>query len=129
MSFPGGVHTSALRNINLPDISSFGTIEPTTNPNYYEPKNVIGGALYLKNTISDASCSQIVKNGDYKDVIGRLPDGKYLFYMNYIELDENSIQNPISNGGATVFGTSDRSLMNDLYCPVVSKNFKNSKLK
>ena len=78
-----GIISNPMRNIQLPDISSFGRIEPRTNPNYYEPKNVIGGALYLKEPLTNPSCDAIVKNGDYTNIVGTMPDGKHVFYMNY----------------------------------------------
>ena len=125
LDFPASIAGSA-RLIDLPERASFGVIEPVTNPNFYEPRNVIGGALYLKTAINNASCDAIVKNGDYSYVVGNFADGGQAFYMNYIELDENTVENPIQSGGATVFGSADRSLMDGFYCPVAAKNFMNS---
>ena len=117
------------KTIQLPGRASMGVIEPITNPNYYEPRNVIGGALYLHDAVSSSVCDAIPRNGDYKGIIGNLADGSgQVYYMSYIELDENTIENPIQDGGSTAFGGSaDVSLMDGFYCSSAAKNFKNGK--
>ena len=135
LTIPSSIENSFTK-IELPGRFNLGTFEPITNPNYYEPRNVIGGALYLKEVVNNAVCDSIPRNGEYTEVIGNLADGSgQVWYMNYIELDENTIENPIPDGGRTVMGTGDRSLMlgihnvgyDGFYCPMATKNFKNSK--
>ena len=78
---------------------------------------------------NNAGCDAIPRNGDYSLILGTLSDGSgQAFYMSYVELDENTVENPIPDAGTFVFGGSaERALMPGFYCPVAAKSFMNSK--
>jgi hypothetical protein len=54
-------------------------------------------------------------------LIGKFPDGTYVWYEAYAELKENTEESPIADGGKSLV---DAGLK---YCSNVARNFLNSK--
>ena len=131
VNMPDGVITSAIRRITLPDKSNFGSIEK--NLLDQQEDEYYGEAVYLKSDISLSGCSSIPANGDYSNILGTLTSGEQGWYAGHVELDENTIENPITDAGAAMAtianlqGLSKESDLRRALCPVAAKSFLNSK--
>ena len=130
VNIPNGVITSDIKQVSLPNKSNFGNIDPiiVLNRHYME----FGELLYAKNTFNTAGCSALNDNGDYDNVLGTFPDGSQAWYAGHIQLDENTLSNPIADGGAAMMNlyiTQYDDWAQDPQCPVASKSFVNRKYK
>ena len=127
-----GAYSSTIRTISLPTLSSgFGTIDEILIADYEEI--YFGLAHYLKNDVRNSDCKNVDPDGDYRYILGQLASGEQMWFGGHVELDENSLENPISDGGAAMTNIMD---LLDLpisdnwklgACPVSTKSFMNSK--
>ncbi len=126
VNLPSAVRTSEIISINLPNKSNnFGSIQPVsfqdTRIDFY------GEAIYLKNDISaNGRCSSIANDGIYPNLLGTFPNGAQVFYAGYLELDENTLENPLTDGGAAMISVKPGVEGDQPVCPVTPKSFVNS---
>ena len=131
VNMPTGVITNEIRQVTLPRKSNFGTIERILGPDYEEA--YFGDAFFLNNDISTSGCSGIPADGMYSNILGEMNSGEQVWYAGHVETDENTLDNPIADAGATM------SVIADFYstggnpdavrkygCPVAPKSFLNS---
>ena len=124
VDLPSGAITDDITIVNLPSRSNFGSIKPIRfQDNIGE---FYGQSLYSKNSISGGGCDEIPYGGIYSNTIGEFPNGDQVIYAGHLELDENTLENPISDGGALMNSLSPVDDMN-IICPVASKSFVNGK--
>ena len=128
VNLPAAVRTNEIRNINLPNKAfNFGSIQPI--PFQESRDEYHGEAIYLKNDISaNGRCSSIPNNGIYSNVIGTFQNGDQAWFAGHIITDENTFENPIADGGATMISVSPGDEGDNPFCPVPAKSFVNSKL-
>jgi hypothetical protein len=130
VDLPNGVITSDIRQVNFPISASFGMIEKILMPNQEE--EYFGEAVYLKSSISTGGCDSILANGSYDNILGTLTNGQQGWYAGHLELDENTLENPIADAGAAMMkivdllGVPSDSWRITELCPVASKSFLNS---
>lgn len=127
-NLPSGLQDSTFQEVDLPNQSSFGTINPIPAQNYFDM--YIGEGLYLKNELKNADCSAIDENGNYRNVIGTFPNGNQAYYAGHAILDENTVENPIADGGNAMMNIDITDYYNGeayIHCPVAAKSFLNSK--
>lgn len=115
-----GLWSANIRVLNLPSRSQFGTIDPVLASSYHV-EHSFGEALHLVGGISGQQCDALVPDGRYHGILGNLASGGQVYYAGNIKLHENSLENPIVDGGA--------ALMSGVkpICPVPSKSFLNCK--
>ena len=77
-----------------------------------------GSALYNKWKISNPVCDKL-PTGDFGQLVGRFPDGELVYYDGRIVLEENTVNNPLPDGGG-------KSAMAGTLCPNVPPTFQNS---
>ncbi len=135
VNLPGAVITNDITRVSLPDRSQLGTIEGILMQDQdggEQEELFFGGADYLKNDISNPSCSDIPANGDYSNVLGTFASGEQGWYAGHIVLDGNTIDNPIADAGSamtTIANLRGIASYDEKYsiCPVASKSFLNGK--
>jgi hypothetical protein len=124
VNIPAAVKNNKITRLSLPSRSNFGSIEPITFQDSRD--SFFGEALYLKSDISTNQCNNIDKDGWYSNILGTFPNGNQVWYGGHIQLDENTLENPIADGGVAMYSVSSFE-DNDAVCPVASKSFVNSK--
>ena len=128
-NLPNSLQDSSFRTVALPNKSSFGTIEPIAVQDAFYM--LYGEGLYLKNQLDNNDCSDIDDNGSYRNVLGTFPNGNQAYYAGHAELDENTLENPIADGGAAMMNvniTGYYDYISDPSCPIPLKSFLNGKL-
>ena len=105
--------------VNLPNRSQFGSIDPILSGSYHV-EYFFGEAMYLMTAANDWQCASLVRDGRYYGVLGNLAGGGQAYYAGNIEIHENSLSQPIADGGAAL-NTGARPV-----CPVPAKSFLNS---
>lgn len=107
-----------LRFIDLPDESNFEEVKPFIAQDYgnyalimqtWRMNDPLG--LFSSDPIL---CSSL--DSDYQYLVGRLPGGGIMFYHGNVELMENSVESPISDGGRDAVNAGARM------CSNVAKN-------
>ena len=127
-NLPTSLQDSSFQTISLPNKSNFGTIDPVAAQNSFYV--VFGEGLYLKNQLNNNDCSNIDDNGVYRNTLGSFPNGDQAYYAGHAELDENTLENPIVDGGAAMMRVNITGYYDwdsDPQCPIPSKSFVNSK--
>ncbi len=122
-NLPSSLQDSTFQTVSLPNKSSFGNIEPIAAQDLF--MILYGEGLYLKNQLSNNDCSNIDDNGSYQNVLGTFPNGDQAYYAGHAELDENTLESPIADGGAAMMNVDKFS---DPLCPIPLKSFVNGKL-
>ena len=130
---PNSAITNEIRQVTLPDLSdtNFGNIEKILSQEYAE--EYFGEAVYLKNDISTSSCSSIPADGSYGNILGTMASGEQAWYAGHLELDTNTVENPISDSGSAMMKiielqSGSNTAANEFIasaCPVASKTFMN----
>jgi hypothetical protein len=95
------VENYGLKVINLPDQSNFEVIPPISATRWQHPQwlimetyrmNVAGGLF----TTNPGECNDLE---DYHFIVGRFPNGDAVLYSSIVKLMQNTIQDPIADGG------------------------------
>ena len=127
-SLPSSLQDSTFQTVSLPNKSSFGTIEPVATQERFEV--MFGEGLYLKNQLNNNDCSNIDDNGSYQNVLGTFPNGDQAYYAGHAELDENTLENPLVDGGAAMMKLNNITGYDEWnevpQCPIPLKSFVNS---
>jgi len=128
VDLPSAVINQQIKQVSLPanTNANFGSIDPIQFPE----NEFYGEDLYLKQNIPTNGCSNIPDNGDYWNTLGTFPDGKQAWFAGNVQLDRNTLDNPLSDGGAAMMKIkipSDEVYYDDVgaQCPVPSKSFIN----
>ncbi len=128
VNLPDAALSSQIRKVTLPNKSNFGTIDPIYAQNHGDI--MFGSDLYAKSGFTTTGCSDITDDGAYRNVLGTFPDGSQVWYAGQVQLDENSLENPISDGGRAMLQvnlSSAEEWASKPKCPVPNPNFVNSK--
>jgi hypothetical protein len=130
VNLPNDVIPNDFRKISLPNKSAnFGLVDPI--PPTYVNYQLNGEALYAKKKFSTAGCSDIDNDGLYWKIVGTFPDGTQAFYSGNGMLEENTLENPIADGGNGMYNVKipeyEEGYPTDPECPVPFKSFLNSK--
>jgi hypothetical protein len=110
---------SDLIAISLPDRSSFEELRPVIAPALFD--NKAGGTIRMNVANSGSGCDSVSSSSVYTKVVGQFPDGTYAWYDGYAELENNTPDAPISDGGA------EKVNLGVEYCANVPKHFFNGK--
>jgi hypothetical protein len=116
-------YVDVLPRLNLPSIDDFFELEPILY-GYFSPIFYGGaGRMYTNTSLYDYSgqeqCDQLPL-GDFENLLGLFSSGEKAYYDGRIELDTNTLDSPIPDGGG---GKS----MTGTFCSNVPKNFLNCK--
>lgn len=129
VNLPNSAITSVMRQVTLPNKSQFTPVSPVSQQ-WVDID--FGEGLYANNdfTATAAGCSAISHNGNYTHVLGKFPDGSQAWYASYMQLDENTLDNPIADGGAAMMKVEIDAYYYDEWattpvCPVPPKSFVN----
>lgn len=122
MDLPASIYSlySNIRVLNLPGRSDFGTVDPILTASYHV-EYFFGEALYLKSPVSSHQCNSIVQDGRYFGILGNLAGGGQVYFAANIEFHENSLDQPIADGGGVLTKGPNAK------CPVPAKSFMNGK--
>jgi hypothetical protein len=128
INLPNGVITNAFQAVTLPSKSSFTTVDPVAIQD--GAYRLYGEGIYANSAFNTAGCSDIDDDGIYSYVLGTFSNGNQALYDGHAQLDNNTLENPIADGGAammsvTVIAYEEREAM-DPYCPVAVRSFLNS---
>ena len=119
-----------LTMIDLPSIENFGSTPAVVKPiGYWRPTFWFGETLYLQSDIAASKCND-VDIGDASNIVGTLSGtNTKVRYGRYVELDENTLETPIPNGGgdlvdvegvcSNVFMSWENSEYTTLHCVFV----------
>jgi len=120
VNLPLGIYSAwnSIRVVDLPVRSQFGSIAPILSSSYHV-EHLFGEALYLKTAVWNHQCTHLENDGRYFGILGNIAGGGQAYYAGNIELHENTLDNPMSDGGAALT-TSVRPI-----CPVPSRSFLN----
>lgn len=128
-NLPTYLQDSTFKSISLPNKDNFGIADPIARSETVD--SFYGEGLYLKNELQNADCSSIDHDGNYKNILGTFPNGEQAYYGAFTQLEENTVENPIADGGAAMAKVDITYHWTDedekAYCPNVSKSFLNSK--
>ena len=129
LDLPSDLIPINVRQITLPSKTTFTTINPVKVQERFYME--FGSGLSAKNKFSTAGCDNIQEDGKYQFILGTFPNGDQAMYNAHNYLDENSLDNPISDGGSTMMKMNTTGYDNDDHmvpvCPVPLKSFLNSK--
>ncbi len=108
--------------INLPGRSTFGSTPPVRGALPWQPYLQFGETLVLQNPIPRSQCDDAgIDYSNTLHVIGNLANSNnQLRYARYLELDENTLDSPSSNGGGDLVDV-------DGICSNPAMNFVNGK--
>ena len=103
------------------------TVDPVPIQNFRDI--LYGEGLYLKNKLNNADCSAIDTDGVYRNVLGTFPNGQQAYYAGHGVLFENTVEDPIADGGNLMINVNVTGYGEDFEpdCPVAPKNFLNGK--
>jgi uncharacterized protein (DUF1501 family)/uncharacterized protein (DUF1800 family) len=113
------------RTIVLPNKSNFNTIDPIIGQ---AGDRLFGGGLYAKNKLTTTGCSDITEDGNYDNIIGIFPNGDQVYYAAGVQLDNNTVENPIADGGNGMMNTNASKYedwASEARCPVPFSSFLN----
>jgi len=128
VNVPNGVLTSAIKKVSLPSVANFDVIQSILA--HDDGNRKYGGGFSAKSKMTTAGCADIPDDGVYRGILGTFNDGTQVWYSGHSQLDENTLQNPIADGGyamkkVTVSGYEE--YYSEPVCPVPIKSFVNSK--
>ena len=102
----------------MPSRDEFETITGVQTPGLQTTPAT--GTLRLKIDIfTRGGCSDLTALAAYKKVVGKFPDGTFVWYNGFAELAENTPDSPIADGGL------EKIALGVEKCPNVPKNFLN----
>lgn len=111
-------YSESLYSISLPAKSKFGTLDPQFITNGHA--NLAGTVKHLKNGMwSTNSQCDLLGKGDFYNLVGVFPDGSLAYFNGNIDLHENTLENPLIQGGDYVEAGAE--------CPNVAMNWQNAK--
>ena len=127
LNLPENLITNDIKKVELPNKSNFEEVDPIWQQ--YRIQSFYGEGLYAKKQIYTTGCADIGNDGVYRNILGTFPDGKQAWYEGHLQLDENTLTNPIADGGAAMMGVTLTNVEYewDRYplCPVPFKSFLN----
>ncbi len=131
INLPSELRDASFKEVSLPNKSSFLTINPVAVQDYKD--RLYGEGLYLKNKMNNAGCSSISNDGRYQNVLGTFPNGQLAYYAGHAILDQNTVEDPIKDGGNAMMNVNITEVYNDGYadeprCPVAAKSFVNGEI-
>lgn len=116
-------HAQALTIIDLPSQSNFDYIPPTMTPYWGGDSPLmemwrltLSGGLYDTHT---SQCNSFTGTEGFKNILGKFPDGEVMLFTGIATLLENSIENPLPDGGLAVMNRGAT------LCTNAGKNFLN----
>jgi hypothetical protein len=115
-------YSSVLPRLNLPPIDNFAVVEPILHGDY-APVFYGGEGRIYNNSLYDYAGSEqcdALPLGDFSNLLGLFSSGEQAYYDARIELDSNTLESPLPDGGG-------KKSMAGTYCPNVAKNFLNCK--
>jgi len=112
-------YPDTIQTMSLPARANFDAIDPVLYGSY-APDFYGGAGIISKVSISDPLCD-VLPTGDFgHNLIGTFPNGQQWYYDARILLDENTVENPIPDGGGA-------NALAGTLCPNVPKTFLNRK--
>jgi hypothetical protein len=120
-------YSSVLPTLDLPPLSTFVSLDPIlygfSGPITYGSAGVVYNGSIISNSPSRSTQQQCERLpvGDFENVVGLFSSGEKAYYDGRIELNTNTLESPIADGGGN-------RTMTGALCANVPKNFLNSKL-
>lgn len=129
VNLPISIQPSNFTQVTLPIKSNFETVDAVSAQLAYGL--LYGEDLLAKTRFFTNGCSSIGNDGIYANVIGTFSDGSQAVYAAHAELDENTLSNPIADGGYAMMQADNSLSLTYLwahkpYCPVAARSFVNS---
>jgi hypothetical protein len=116
-------YSSVIPRLDLPALDNFIELDPILYGDYWYPI-FWGGAGYMYNSslLDYAGVEQcnVLPFGDFSNLLGLFSSGEQAYYDGRIELDLNTLESPIPDGGG-------QKAMTGTFCSNVAKNFLNCK--
>lgn len=120
-------YSNVLPTLNLPPLNNFVSLDPilfgfNNAPKMYGSAGVVyNGSIYNYNALNNNAqqCDRLPV-GDFENLVGLFSSGEKAYYDGRIELNTNTLESPIADGGGN-------RTMTGALCANVPKNFLNSK--
>ena len=117
-----GIVNTDIKFLDLPAITGFTKTNPVTGGLPWQPEIQFGETLVLNNALPRSQCTSAgINYTNTVNIVGNLAGSNtQVRYARYLELDENTIAQPLSNGGGDFVGDGGT-------CSNPSMNFMNGK--
>ena len=115
-----GLTSPSINYLSLPSSLSFQSIQPILLPERQESYGGESLKLLSNLFLSNPQQCNNFQRGNYTNTFGIFSNGGYARYLGFAKLEENTMQNPVPDGGLQA--------KNDLsyYCHNVPTTFQNS---
>ena len=94
-----GLTSPSIHFLSLPSTLSFQTIQPILLPNRQE--EYAGESIKMLSDLFASNPQQCnnFQRGNYTNTFGIFSNGGYVRYMGFAKLEQNTLQNPVPDGG------------------------------
>ena len=115
-------YLAVIPRLNLPALDNFIELDPILYGDYAPIFWGGAGYMYISSLYDYAGVDQCdaLPLGDFSNLLGLFSSGEKAYYDGRIELDLNTLESPIPDGGG-------QKTMTGTFCSNVAKNFLNCK--